>query len=131
MSKHIGDSRGGLTVNTLDSGASRKSRKQGQTTLLCSIFRPDQILLQQIIAKKKQKKKKQKKERKKGRKRKNLEIPRRMSLQPQDFEVGYREITKTVLLYSLIEKQHSSFRNLPLLIQLRRGPELEHFDPGL
>ena len=54
-----------------------------------------------------------------------------MSLQPQDFEVGYREITKIVLLYSLIEKHHSSFRNLPLLIQLRRGPELEHFDPGL
>ena len=54
-----------------------------------------------------------------------------MNLQPQDFNVGYREATNIVLLYSLAEKHHSSFKNLLLLIQLRRWPELEHFDPGL
>ena len=54
-----------------------------------------------------------------------------MNLQPQDFNVGYREATKIVLLYSLTEKHYSSFRNLLLLIQLQRGLELKHFDPGL
>ena len=30
-----------------------------------------------------------------------------MNLQPQDFNVGYREATNIVLLYSLAEKHHS------------------------
>ena len=47
---------------------------------------------------------------------KNLEITKVMNLQPQDFNVGYREATNIVLLYSRAEKHHSSFKNLLLLI---------------
>ena len=60
-----------------------------------------------------------------------MKYQKRMNLQPQAFNVGYPEATKIVLLYSLTEKHYSSFRNLLLLIQLQRGLELKHFDPGL